>query len=194
MSSKHHTAPDACLGHRIESNSEGLGRALVAFSPPKYRIPALRPTLPVARQPATLPALLGRHVCQPTEVWFMRWRSQRPWDLVSENLTCPMSSLHPGWSLGFLSLGAIFQPTALFYPQTIAGILDSRTLGAVALSAWGIALTRNHVGKEPPAGKPGQRTESKRRWKGEKGAAAGRADQRQKPAGVNRLRWGGCPG
>lgn len=79
----------------------------------------------------------------------------------------------PSLVFGISPLGAIFQPTALFHPQTIAGIPDSRALGAVALSAWGIALTRNHVGKEPPAGKPGQRTESKRRWEGGKGAAAG---------------------
>lgn len=50
-----------------------------------------------------------------------------------------MSSLHPGWSWDFYPVTS-FQPTALLYPQTIADILGSTTLGAVALSAWGMAL------------------------------------------------------
>lgn len=121
-----------------------------------------------------LPALLGRHVCQPTEVWFMRWRSQGPWNLVSENLTCCMSSLYSGWSSGTPppTPGTIFQPTALFCPQTIAGILGSRSLGAVTLSAWGIALTCNHVGKEPPASL-GEGLKARERGKEERAAAAG---------------------
>lgn len=42
--------------------------------------------------------------------------------------------------LGIFTPVTSFQPTALLYPQTIADILGSTTLGAVALSAWGMAL------------------------------------------------------
>lgn len=78
----------------------------------------------------------------------------------------------------FLPWGAILQPTTPFYPQNVAGILGSQDTGAVALSACGIALTCNRVGKEPQASLG-------RGPKAGEGGKEGR-EQQQQPGGQTR--------
>lgn len=114
-------------------------------------------------------------------------RGRSPWELVSGNLTCPLSSLHPGSSWGFSLPGAIFEPTALCYPQTIIGHPGQQGTGSGSPQCPGHSLTYSHVGEQPQAGLG-------RGPRAGKGGSWDRAGQRQKPAGVNSSCRGGCPG
>lgn len=89
----------------------------------------------------------------------------------------------------FHSQGHFFHPRPRATLRPLSDILGSRTPGAGALCARGIALTCNHIGKQPQAGL-GRGPKAR---EGGKGTAAGRARDK-KPAGVNSLCWGGCPG
>lgn len=71
----------------------------------------------------------------------------------------------------FRSQGQFFNPRPCATLRPLSGILGSRTLGAGALGARGIALTCNHIGKQPQAGL-GRGPKAR---EGGKGAATGRA-------------------
>lgn len=80
----------------------------------------------------------------------------------------------------FHSQGPFFHPRPCATLRPLSDFLGSRTPGAGALGARGIALTcQSHW--QAASGRPGQRTESKRRREG----SCYRAGQRQKPAGAN---------
>lgn len=77
----------------------------------------------------------------------------------------------------FRSQGQFFNPRPCATLLPLSGILGSRTPGAGALGARGIALTCNHIGKQPQAGL-GRGPKAR---EGGKGAATGRASWSKQP-------------
>lgn len=103
----------------------------------------------------------------------MGWRSQRQrglgnWSQGTLPVPCPRFTQA---DLGdFLSWEQLFNVQPVVHSDHIRHPGQHRTLRAAALSARGIALTRNHIGKQPQAGL-GRGPKAR---EGGKGAAAGR--------------------